>query len=226
MSSNDSDENVSTDEENPSELGTKNFWDHQYVTELKNFNDFGDIGQIWFGKKMMDSIVNWVVTKIDKKSAVLDLGCGNGTLLIQLAKAGFLNLTGVDYSASAVDLANAIAASRKASITYKTLDILHPVESSGDNNYYDLLLDKGTYDAISLMEDFGPTIRQRYLSTISDMLTPDGLFLIATCNWTREEIIQHVDKYYTPLEVIPTPSMQFGGKQGNTVSVVVFKKKQ
>ena len=59
-------------------------WDQQYITELKNFAEFGDIGQIWFGKKMMDTIVNWVATKIDKKASVLDLGCGNGILLIQL----------------------------------------------------------------------------------------------------------------------------------------------
>jgi len=85
MSSNDSDEGVaSSDEGNTSELGTKNFWDQQYVTELKNFNEFGDIGQIWFGKKLMDTIVNWLAAKIDKKSSVLDLGCGNGILLIQL----------------------------------------------------------------------------------------------------------------------------------------------
>jgi len=119
MSENDSDEGVSSDEGNASELGTKNFWDQQYITELKNFAEFGDIGQIWFGKKMMDTIVNWVATKIDKKASVLDLGCGNGILLIQLAKQGFDNLTGVDYSASAIDLANAIATSRKVSITYK-----------------------------------------------------------------------------------------------------------
>ena len=32
----------------------------------------------------MDTIVNWLAAKIDKKSSVLDLGCGNGILLIQL----------------------------------------------------------------------------------------------------------------------------------------------
>jgi len=91
MSDNDSDEGVaSSDEGNASELGTKNFWDQQYVTELKNFTEFGDIGQIWFGKKMMDTIVNWVAAKIDKKSSVLDLGCGNGILLIQLVFSQFL----------------------------------------------------------------------------------------------------------------------------------------
>ena len=34
---------------------------------------------------MMDLIVNWVTTKMNKDtSSILDLGCGNGLLLIQL----------------------------------------------------------------------------------------------------------------------------------------------
>jgi len=41
------------------------------------------------------------------------------------AKQGFDNLTGVDYSASAVDLANAIATNRKISITYKVQYVVH-----------------------------------------------------------------------------------------------------
>ena len=74
----------------------------------------------------------------------------------------------------------------------QTLDILGP-ETTPDTKY-DLLLDKGTFDAISLMEDFGPTHLERYLSATSEFLTDDGIFIIATCNWTQEEIIQHMAK--------------------------------
>uniref|UniRef100_A0A0E9X5U0 Methyltransferase domain-containing protein n=1 Tax=Anguilla anguilla TaxID=7936 RepID=A0A0E9X5U0_ANGAN len=38
-------------------------------------------------------------------AAVLDIGTGNGSLLVELAKSGFTNLTGIDYSAAAVELA-------------------------------------------------------------------------------------------------------------------------
>ena len=34
----------------------------------------------------------------------------------------------------------------------------------------------------------------------------------------------HFVSDYSSTEVLPTPSLQFGGKQGNKVSVVVFKK--
>lgn len=32
----------------------------------------------------MDSIVKWTTDKFEKKINILDLGCGNGVLLIQL----------------------------------------------------------------------------------------------------------------------------------------------
>ncbi|XP_057375140.1 EEF1A lysine methyltransferase 2-like [Daphnia carinata] len=213
------------EEESLSVLGTKNFWDQQYVTELENFKDHGDIGEIWFGKKVMDSIVKWTTDKFEKNINILDLGCGNGVLLIQLAQKGFENLVGVDYSESAIVLANAIAESRQANISYKTIDVLSEgAVDSEDHGKYNLLLDKGTFDAISLMEDFGSAVCERYLKATSSMLKEDGLFLMATCNWTIDEIVQHMATYYSRTEVIPTPSMQFGGQQGNKVSVVVFRK--
>ncbi|KAI9554183.1 hypothetical protein GHT06_019455 [Daphnia sinensis] len=213
------------EEESSSVLGTKNFWDQQYVTELENFKDHGDIGEIWFGKKVMDSIVKWTTDKFEKNINILDLGCGNGVLLIQLAQKGFENLVGVDYSESAIILANTIAESRQAKISYKTMDVLSEgAVGSEDHGKYNLLLDKGTFDAISLMEDFGSAVRERYLKATSSLLKEDGLFLMATCNWTIDEIVQHMAAYYSRTEVIPTPSMQFGGQQGNKVSVVVFRK--
>jgi hypothetical protein len=73
------------------------------------------------------------------------------------------------------------------------MDVLSDeVAEPSDRKRYDLLLDKGTFDAISLMEDFGSEIRERYLKTTCNLLKEDGLFLITTCNWTCEEIVQHM----------------------------------
>ncbi len=73
------------------------------------------------------------------------------------------------------------------------MDILSENAVEKENGMkYNLLLDKGTFDAISLMEDFGSAVRERYLKATSSLLKEDGLFLIATCNWTSEEITQHM----------------------------------
>ena len=81
----------------------------------------------------------------------------------------------------------------KDSFQFQTMDVLNEdAIGTQDSEKFDLLLDKGTFDAISLMEDFGSAVRGRYLNATSNLLKEDGLFLIATCNWTSEEIMQHM----------------------------------
>ncbi|GFU45790.1 EEF1A lysine methyltransferase 2 [Nephila pilipes] len=67
------------------ELGRREYWNEFYTTELENFEDYGDIGDIWFGKKNLARIVEWFQNHgIDKCLPVLDVGCGNGMTLICL----------------------------------------------------------------------------------------------------------------------------------------------
>ena len=74
------------------------------------------------------------------------------------------------------------------------MDVLaDPSQSPLGKTKYDVVVDKGTFDAITLMENFGTEIRQRYLTTLTNMLIDRGLFVIATCNWTQEEITQHME---------------------------------
>ena len=73
------------------------------------------------------------------------------------------------------------------------MDVLSDTERFDEMKQYDLVIDKGTFDAITLMEDFGPLVRERYINATRQLLKDDGLFLIATCNWTQEEIIQHME---------------------------------
>ena len=41
--------------------------------------------------------------------SILDLGCGNGRILLELGKKGYTCLTGVDYSPKAIELASAFS---------------------------------------------------------------------------------------------------------------------
>lgn len=52
------------------------------------------------------------------------LGCGNGMILIELSREGYTDLTGVDYSANAVELAQCIANDQNIQINYKVADLL------------------------------------------------------------------------------------------------------
>jgi 2-polyprenyl-3-methyl-5-hydroxy-6-metoxy-1,4-benzoquinol methylase len=64
---------------------------------------------------VLDTAVRWtgqLLRRLHGDSAsdlsILDVGCGNGTMLVGLAAQGFANLAGQDYSSNAVELARQV----------------------------------------------------------------------------------------------------------------------
>lgn len=124
--------------------------------------------------------------------AVLEVGSGNGTLLFALVDAEYpsLRMSGIDYSPGSIKLAQSIAAKREeCTITFQLCDFLteDPPMLPFMSPYakpatWDLVLDKGTYDAIALMEkgSGGVAPVDNYPSRIVRLLKPGGFFLI-TC---------------------------------------------
>ncbi|XP_053688214.1 EEF1A lysine methyltransferase 2 [Sabethes cyaneus] len=209
-----------------SELGTKDYWETSYESEMRNYKDHGDVGEIWFDEDSQLRIIRWIEKQeesISQDDAVIDLGCGNGMLLIELAREGYSNLTGVDYSPNAVELAQAITKDQELCITFKVADLLSrtDVESLG---HFKVVHDKGTYDAISLNPEDSKSMREIYMHSVYRLLTDDGFFVLTSCNWTQQELVKSFEKYFQLYQVIPTPSFQFGGSVGNVVTSVVFCK--
>lgn len=57
---------------------------------------------------------------------------------------------------------------------------------------FQLALDKGTYDVVS-MNDTSKEKRNRYKENIINLLRPNGMFLIVSCNWTQLELNEQFD---------------------------------
>jgi len=214
------------DNEHGSELGTQEYWETSYNREIRNYKNHGDVGEIWFDEDSQTRVIDWLLKQeeIGKQSKVLDLGCGNGMFLVALANEGFDQLTGVDYSPKAVELAQNIAQDNQLSISYKVADLTQPQDALGQ---FDVVHDKGTYDAVSLCPDNPKEKRALYLATVEKLLrTADSLFVITSCNWTEEELEASFADKFVKHHTIPTPTFKFGGKVGNVVTSVVFKKFQ
>lgn len=207
-----------------SELGTKEYWDSSYTREIGNYKNHGDVGEIWFDEDSQQRVIDWLVKqKIDKQARVLDLGCGNGMFLVGLANEGYEQLTGVDYSANAVELAKNIAQDNQLNITYKVADLTQPQDELGA---FDVVHDKGTYDAVSLCPENPKEKRALYLATVEKLLSSaESLFVITSCNWTEDELVHSFAEKLVKYATIPTPTFKFGGKVGNVVTSVVFKKR-
>ncbi|OMJ19633.1 Protein-lysine N-methyltransferase mettl10 [Smittium culicis] len=125
-------------------------------------------------------------------------------------------------------------------------------ESSIDN--FDLVLDKGTFDAICLAPEqptaTSPTAaevaetnsdktetekhkrvdleaRKKYLRSVRDLMDAErSVFLITSCNWTEDELVSMFGSYgFDFFGRIKHRSFTFGGVKGSTVSSVAFKLK-
>ncbi|KAI6042605.1 S-adenosyl-L-methionine-dependent methyltransferase [Pisolithus marmoratus] len=199
-----------TDDLQPSKLGTKEHWENVYEEELQNFEEFGDEGEIWFGEDSVDKMVDWAVRNVPPKS--------------------------IDYSEGAVALASSIAQTRShEGIQFHRCDFLNdepPLlsdEHAGDNGAWDLILDKGTFDAIALMQkdNQGEAPVDGYPMRVARLLKPGAHFLITSCNFTEAEL---QEKFVTPAtglhyhSCIQHQTYTFGGRSGSICSSVAFIK--
>ncbi|XP_019280223.1 EEF1A lysine methyltransferase 2 isoform X3 [Panthera pardus] len=184
----------------PSALGTREHWDAVYERELQTFQEYGDTGEIWFGEESMNRLIRWMQKReIPLDASVLDIGTGNGVFLVELAKFGFSNITGIDYSPSAIQLSGSIIEKEGLSnIKLKVEDFLHlSTELSG----FHICVDKGTFDAISLNPDSAIEKRKQYVKSLSRVLNGKGFFLITSCNWTKEELLNEFSEELFQLQL-------------------------
>ncbi|KAL2522374.1 S-adenosyl-L-methionine-dependent methyltransferase superfamily protein [Forsythia ovata] len=265
----------SSDKEEPdaeavsSLLGFQSYWDATYADELANFREHGHAGEVWFGADVMEIVASWTKTlclgvsqrhlpnHVDNANhvsagepekelsswSVLDVGTGNGLLLQELAKQGFSDLTGTDYSEGAIDLARSLADRAEfTNIKFLVDDVL---DTKLDKKFQ-LVVDKGTLDAIGLHPD-GPLKRLMYWDSISGLVASGGLLVITSCNSTKDELIQEVDAFNQrsgaspesdttvdldaskdppPFQYIDHvrsyPTFTFGGSVGSRVATVAF----
>ncbi|KAJ2811821.1 Protein-lysine N-methyltransferase efm4, partial [Coemansia sp. 'formosensis'] len=203
-----------------SKLGRKDHWDSVYDREINTFKETGDIGEVWFGEDTAAKMATWVCNNIeDNEARILDVGCGNGHLLLELAEDGYTNLTGTDYSPQAIELAKSIAVSRGCdTITFVEQDFLSATDVAriaGDDKF-DVVLDKGTYDAICLKpKDDGADVDQKAIDTypksVVDSLKDSGVFLITSCNWTEDELVARFAGHLECVGRVKHRSFMFGG---------------
>lgn len=136
-------------------------------------------------------MVNWALEHATSSAtpSILEIGSGNGTLLFALLDAGYSaeKLSGIDYSPGSVKLSQSIASTRGADlISFHLCDFLKEdpplLPSMTGPDTWNLLLDKGTFDAIALMEkdEHGVAPISGYPSKVARLLKPGGHFLI-TC---------------------------------------------
>ncbi|KAL0019582.1 hypothetical protein WJX79_001749 [Trebouxia sp. C0005] len=210
-----------------------------------------------FGEEVMHTLIEWLHLllsqhyKNDKSIAMLDVGTGNALLPLQLAKLGYSNLTGSDYSAQSIALSKHILQRHgQTHIQLLEDDLLQTCLTSS----FDVITDKGTLDAVGLMQD-ADINRAKYQQSVWSLLKSNGLLVITSCNSTKDELCEefcqstedglidaascpetdnhaqqkhvHQPHLFQYVDHVRTyPKFKFAGIEGTKVCTVAFRKLQ
>jgi len=167
-----------------------------------------------FGVETVIKMVDWALDHVPpaSRATILEVGSGNGTLLLDLLEAGYdgSTLHGIDYSEGAVKLARSVAASRGGSdIVFNHCDFLldDPPTPTQDlmkdpRAVWDLILDKGTFDAIALGEkdESGNSPAIYYPDRVARLLKSGGVFLITCQCFTIKTLMFELEKTFLSVQ--------------------------
>ncbi|KAK2950922.1 putative kinase domain protein [Blattamonas nauphoetae] len=143
--------------------GKAEYWEERYKTDKERFDFYVDYTSL---QPFLNSILN-------EESKILYIGCGNSLLPDQLYDAGFKNLTCIDTSSTVIEDMQTENSTSRPEIKYQVENAL---SMSFDSNMFDLVIDKGTCDAV-LCGDKAFKNMRLLCSEVSRVLTETGCFI-------------------------------------------------
>ena len=228
-------------------------WETTYRNDLSTHASTpSHTGTNWFDDALAsDKVIDYLnktSTLNQRETSFLDLGTGNGGMLFALRDEGWTGpMIGVDYSSASIELAKRIGEARSSEreeihdeeqdeenrcfrpVQFEKWDIMK--EDPGDwvpCERFDVVMDKGTFDAISLndeVDDQGRRICEGYAARVEPLVKNGGLVIATSCNWTEEELIRWFQTGRLKFRGrVKYPTFKFGGQEGQSVVSVCFKK--
>lgn len=222
-------------------------------------DDPADEGTIWFEdtgaeEKMIEYLENTTLTMVpedprcgkstkdDTTLRILDVGTGNGHLLFALRDAGWhSDMIGIDYSEISVKFAQQINDARQPAVEaetegshrnvrFKVYDLFNEdAAPSWVSDGFDIMLDKGTFDAISLNKNAvrgsGRAGWEVYAECVAKLMRPRAVLLITSCNWTEAELRKWLEGPMLNFkDRVQYPYFTFGGVKGQSVTTLCFER--
>ncbi|KAI7322818.1 S-adenosyl-L-methionine-dependent methyltransferase [Hortaea werneckii] len=235
----------------PSELGTKEYWDDAYARELENQEqDADEEGTVWFSESGAEEAILKQLESLEDEGLLdrqttrfLDLGTGNGHLLFCLREdededSHWLGAAvGVDYSEPSIQLARRIASQKDLgdTVRFELWDLLTELPGTWSiPGGFEVVLDKGTFDAISLMPQESSHGLQAhpcevYRKKVEPLIKAEtGFLIITSCNWTKDEVLEWLAPENGELEYYAEakyPTFTFGGQTGQSIVTLVLRRK-
>ncbi|XP_078420183.1 EEF1A lysine methyltransferase 4 isoform X2 [Cetorhinus maximus] len=175
----------------------RDYWDERYRHE-ETFE--------WFGA--LPRFEHLLKEEIRGHEAILILGCGNSSMSYDMFMSGYRSITNIDFSATCIEK----MASKYASCSGMEWKIMDAKALEFENESFDVVLEKGTLDAMMVDETDPWNVSQETKENIDQVLKEDQL---QRCNrmsqpsqrWSTQqgEMFQTLHHYIIPLHL---PSAQ------------------
>jgi len=146
-------------------MKTKKHWENIYHTK--------DTTQVsWFQEHSELSLQFIEHTGIDKTAHIIDVGGGASTLVDDLINNGYQNVTVLDISGTALEVAQQRLGSKASAVTWLEADV---TKVKLPANFYDVWHDRAVFHFLTQAED-----RARYVESVQHSVKTGGHVIVAT----------------------------------------------
>ena len=146
-------------------MNTKTHWEHIYETKAPTLVS-------WYQEHARYSLQLIQKTGIQKTDHIIDVGGGASTLVDDLIAAGFQNISVLDVSARALELAKQRLSERASIVNWIVADI---TQADLPAQAYDLWHDRAVFHFLTQVAD-----RQQYIHTARRAIRKGGHIIVAT----------------------------------------------
>jgi ubiquinone/menaquinone biosynthesis C-methylase UbiE len=146
-------------------MNAKNHWEHIYETKTAT--------QVsWYQEHAQYSLEFIQHTGIQRTDHIIDIGGGASTLVDDLLLAGFQNISVLDVSGSALQVARQRLGAKSGNVHWIEADI---TQVDLPEKAYDLWHDRAVFHFLTQVED-----RQRYVQAVRHAVKQGGHVIVAT----------------------------------------------
>ncbi|HEY0819688.1 MAG TPA: class I SAM-dependent methyltransferase [Rhizobacter sp.] len=144
---------------------SKSHWEEVYNTRAPE-------AVSWYAPHLMTSLAYLKRTGMPHTAAIVDIGGGESTLVDDLLDDGYLDVSVLDLSAKALEVARARLGARAAAVKWHEADVLtHAFEPES----VDIWHDRAVFHFLTHELD-----KQRYVSKVLNALRPGGYAIVGT----------------------------------------------
>lgn len=146
-------------------MDRKGHWENVYKTK-------SDLEVSWYREHLDNSLKMILGTGVTKDAVIIDVGGGSSTLVDDLLDHGFVDVSVLDISATALEKSKTRLGCRSETVDWMAADI---ADVDLPENRFDVLHDRAVFHFLTDAED-----RRRYVDLVMRSLKPGGHVIVAS----------------------------------------------